>query len=267
MKNTHAFTLVELSIVLVMLGVLTGGVVAGQSLIRSAELRGLTSQISEYKMALITFDSKYSAIPGDMANATRYWGARDGGDGLGTDCTDNESVDELTCNGSGNGNIEFNYETPRFWQHLSNAGMIEGHYTGIGYKNTTLHEGIVIGTNYPETPINGVTFQVRGSRTWAVGNPAHFSDEFPIHFYLGTIACHINPHCAFLTGEEAWSVDTKIDDSKPASGEIRTYKGGATPGWASTSKDCATTDDPATAEYNVAASGEGCALVFLFDYF
>src|SRR3569833_319215 len=69
-----AFTLVELSIVLVILGLLDGGVHTGQSLIRAAELRSVTTQYQRFLTAVQTFRDKYFALPGDMTNAHSYWG-------------------------------------------------------------------------------------------------------------------------------------------------------------------------------------------------
>ena len=68
------FSLVELSIVLVILGLLTGGILAGQNLIRAAELRSVTTQFQNYHAAVMTFRDKYFALPGDMANAEDFWG-------------------------------------------------------------------------------------------------------------------------------------------------------------------------------------------------
>lgn len=59
-----AFSLVELSIVLVILGLLTGGILAGQSLIRAAELRAVSTEYSRYITATQSFRDKYFAVPG-----------------------------------------------------------------------------------------------------------------------------------------------------------------------------------------------------------
>lgn len=96
-----AFSLVELSIVLVILGLLTGGILAGQSLIRASELRAVVTEYERYIAASHTFRDKYMAIPGDMANATRFWGddaalCADAGITNGT---------PGTCNGNANGSI------------------------------------------------------------------------------------------------------------------------------------------------------------------
>ena len=129
-----AFSLVELSIVLVILGLLTGGILAGQNLIRAAELRSVTTQMTQYRTAFYTFRDKYFAIPGDMRNAIDFWGAQDGADGVGLDCFNDPSSTQATCNGDGDGDIQLYpmTETYRAWQHLANAGLIEGTYTGAG---------------------------------------------------------------------------------------------------------------------------------------
>ncbi|PZP83692.1 MAG: type II secretion system protein, partial [Azospirillum brasilense] len=58
---THGFSLVELSIVLVILGLLTGGILGGQSLIRAAELRTISTDANRYITAAQTFRDKYFA--------------------------------------------------------------------------------------------------------------------------------------------------------------------------------------------------------------
>ena len=72
MKN--GFTLLELSIVMVIIGLIIGGITVGQDLIRSAELNSVVTDINKYKTAINTFNLKYNAMPGDMSNATSYWG-------------------------------------------------------------------------------------------------------------------------------------------------------------------------------------------------
>src|ERR1700746_416796 len=68
------FTLIELSIVLVIIGLIVGGVLVGQDLIRAAEVRATISQIEKYNTAVNTFRGKYNALPGDLnaAAATAF---------------------------------------------------------------------------------------------------------------------------------------------------------------------------------------------------
>src|ERR1700754_5054766 len=103
-RHRHGFTLVELSIVLVILGLLVGGVLAGQSLIRAAELRSISTDTTQYRTALFSFREKYNALPGDMINATSFWGDRATG---AESCADGAIANGTpgTCNGNGNGMI------------------------------------------------------------------------------------------------------------------------------------------------------------------
>ena len=99
--KASGFSLVELSIVLVILGLLVGGVLTGQSLIRAAELRSVTTEYGKYSTAIRAFKDKYFALPGDMTNAIAFWGPA-------PDCADTATTagtGTQTCNGDGNNNI------------------------------------------------------------------------------------------------------------------------------------------------------------------
>ncbi len=100
---TNGFSLVELSIVLVILGLLTGGILSGQNLIRAAELRAVTTEFSAYQTAVMTFKDKYFALPGDMRNATDFWGSAGGSGVIGDGCEAGTPTGTQTCNGNGDG--------------------------------------------------------------------------------------------------------------------------------------------------------------------
>jgi prepilin-type N-terminal cleavage/methylation domain-containing protein len=68
------FTLIELSIVLVIIGLLVGGILTGRDLILSATIRSQTSQFQEIETQINAFRLKYGCLPGDCANATDYFG-------------------------------------------------------------------------------------------------------------------------------------------------------------------------------------------------
>lgn len=99
----HGFSLVELSIVLVILGLLVGGVLTGQSLIRAAELRSVSTEFAKYQAAVNTFRDKYFALPGDMNNATSFWGK----DNVACAAHTGTAATPGTCNGDGNGLSEY----------------------------------------------------------------------------------------------------------------------------------------------------------------
>src|SRR5438046_6702163 len=88
-KRETGFTLIEIAIVLVIIGLLLGGVLKGQELITGARVRNLISQQDGIKAAFFGFQDRYRALPGDYASA-----------GTNINCT------PLCANGNGNGRIE-----------------------------------------------------------------------------------------------------------------------------------------------------------------
>lgn len=255
----RAFSLVELSIVLVILGLLTGGILAGQSLIRAAELRSVVSDIQRYSTAVMTFRDRYMALPGDMSNATRFWGALDGNDGLGSDCYDAYSTSTATCNGNGNGAVWFNDgqaenapEGFHAWKHMANAGLIEGSYTGR--RGAELRQGIP-GVNIPASRIRNAGYMFESIEIGA-GHVEWYEGVYNPIFFFGSVRPALGPADPVLTAVEAWNIDTKLDDGRPASGRVLTSHNIA---------NCVTPTGNAnrnTAQYAVAASGIACAFMF-----
>ena len=201
------FSLVELSIVLVILGLLVGGVLSGQSLIRAAELRRVTADAERFMAAHRTFQDKYFALPGDMPNATAFWGTA-AGNGRDTACRDFSSTGLPTCNGNGDGLIDDKsviYEEMRYWQHLANAGLIEGSYTGT-YNSSGL----------PYTPGGNLpSGRVNSSAIWYIYSDT--PNETPIYLFQSDDSSQT------LKPEEAWKIDSKLDDGIPNTGKVRAY--------------------------------------------
>ena len=75
----NGFTLIELSIVIVIIGLIVAGVVGGQTLVKQAKLRSIITDVQKTQTIINTFFLEYGAMPGDMPNASNYWtGAYDG---------------------------------------------------------------------------------------------------------------------------------------------------------------------------------------------
>lgn len=124
MRNKQSgFTLIEIAIVLVIIGLLLGGVLKGQELITSARVRNLISQQDGIKAAYFGFQDRFRALPGDYSQATL-------------------NINQANANGNGDGQIQTGAAAPvpalagfqpnediAVWEHLSRAGFINGAYT------------------------------------------------------------------------------------------------------------------------------------------
>ncbi len=73
--SCYGFTLVELSIVLVIIGLIVGGILFGKTLIQQAEIRSAISRLQTFETAYLTFQTKYNCIIGDCKNATDFFGS------------------------------------------------------------------------------------------------------------------------------------------------------------------------------------------------
>ena len=112
----QGFTLIEIAIVLVIIGLLLGGVLKGQELITSARVRNLISQQEGVKAAYFGFLDRYRALPGDYSAAsTNINGAVANGNNNG----------QITALGVALATID---EDIAAWEHLSKAGFINGSY-------------------------------------------------------------------------------------------------------------------------------------------
>ncbi len=109
MRNQHGFTLIEIAIVLVVIGLLLGGIIKGRSFIDSAKMKNVTKQAESLSAAIYGYQDQYSYVPGDDNAANSRWGS--------------------ATNGNANGRIngqEYRYAP----QHLALAGLITGSYDG-----------------------------------------------------------------------------------------------------------------------------------------
>lgn len=213
------FSLVELSIVLVILGLLVGGILGGQALIKSAELRSVTTEQAQWVTAVNSFKERYFQLPGDISNATAFWGAADtsaAGEcaAPGTDV----GTGTQTCNGNRDGWVDEDYEEVRFWQHLSNAGLISGDYTGVAGPAGLTH--VVPGLNSPVSKFgNGVGWST-DDEDESLSDSSDFDGVYGHSFMIGSGRSSGEADGDVFTAEELWNIDTKIDDGKPGQGHF-----------------------------------------------
>lgn len=239
------FTLIEMSIVLVIIGLLIGGIITGQSLIKTAELQSVISDMQTYKQAYNIFKTKYNCIPGDCARATELFGAANS-DFNACAALTTPSTGKLTCNGNGNGQIggsivTTQYETFRFWQHLVNANLIKGNYTGVAGSLGGFDA--VPGINTPVASIVGTGFDIIYWDT-ATGNSANYAMNYGNVFSFGKklqgLALGFGE--GVFTPKEAFAIEKKIDDGFPATGFLIAKTSPYT--WNSTdTKSCSTSVD------------------------
>jgi prepilin-type N-terminal cleavage/methylation domain-containing protein len=256
----HAFSLVELSIVLVILGLLVGGILAGQSLIRASELRSISSEQAKFAAAMHAFRDKYFAIPGDMVNATSFWGVIGAGPQCVTPALD-IGTGTQTCNGDGNGLVAgtsdlttsstYLYESFRLWQQLASAGLIEGSYSGVAGPG---------GTSHYLPGQNGAAGRIPGSG-WVItfgpitaGSTVDYTGTSGHYMQLGATSASATPNLKLLTPQESWNLDKKMDDGKPGLGRMRIKY------W----DDCtlATAETDLDADYDLSKSTIECVLKF-----
>lgn len=200
------FTLVELAIVIVIIGLIVGGVVGGQSLIDSAKRQEIMKNLKAYETGVNAFILEYGGMPGDFNEAEDYWG------GANTD------------NGDGDRYIESNAESIDFWNHLGLAEIVPGSFD---HTATTF----VGGTSTPETgePFMYIVFHgcevidCNTSNSW-VSN--YLSSRSPVTL-VGNFSSILDVEVAEFTdvisglsNKDVKAIDKKIDNDNPINGRI-----------------------------------------------
>jgi prepilin-type N-terminal cleavage/methylation domain-containing protein len=192
-QNQAGFTLVELSIVLVIIGLIVSGVLAGQALIQQAKLRSQIRQIEELNLALGAFQGKFNFLPGDLPNPTRFF----------------STITGVTANGNGLISGAVNSGTTEagvaIWQLYLSKLVQEKADAAAGTVRSKLDNGLGIVLNSSTSTNNYFFFGHRASVN-ASGN-----------FVVATNAFTLG---AGLTGVESYALDSKLDDGAPATGNV-----------------------------------------------
>ena len=193
MKNNQSgFTLIEIAIVMVIIGLLLGGVLKGQAMINSAKVRALNNNVDGITAAWFAFQDRYRTFPGDMLIATAA---------VQIDAT-------IAVGGNNNGVVAAGAEAGAVWLHLARAGFISGSYTGL----TT---GAIV-YDCPTTVCPDNRFQLG----FVIVNSA-------ITFPAPAVAAHRLYTGSNIPVTIVAELDRKIDDGIPTTGSVR---GGANNG-------------------------------------
>lgn len=214
-RNQSGFTLIEIAIVLVIIGLLLGGVLKGQELINSAKVKNLATDFRNIPVFIYGYQDKFKALPGDdptigtanthIANATAC-----GPTGTATAiCTPGNGL----INGFWN-DYNAGSEAYLFWQHVRLAGLTSG--------STTIPATPGVGDGY--RPVNGAGGEVGVmSGTSVAGAAPVYADAAKTTPIRGTyIICSPN-----ILGKFAKQLDIQLDDGNTAGGSMMAFAGTA----------------------------------------
>jgi Tfp pilus assembly major pilin PilA len=266
-KNSNAFsafTLVELAIVIVIIGLLVGGVLAGQELIKQAKWRSAMKEIEGYKGAMATFFGKYDCLPGDCAQGFRFFGASCGTDVI---IASSPASARNGCNGNGD-KVITTAEGQLSWKHLSFGKMIKGSFTSpyVGLVATNVN-----------IPSSAIADNVGTSIFFSQGNPStttacgfqYCAGEMNVRggmlgknvFNMGnTNQSSEFSRGAFMTPIDMFEFDVKFDDGLYYSGAISGFNGGLS---ATEWGTCVDHNNRVYANNNVTHQNKpGCRIVF-----
>lgn len=206
-KENEGFTLVELSIVLVIIGLIVGGVLVGQDMIKSAEIRSTIAQVQGYDTAVNVFKDKYSQLPGDISSTqattlglTTRTGAAGRGDGSGL-------ITALPANPTYLG-----HETALFWRDLSQLNVISNSFNAATDALATLATADAVKTMLPEAKLKRGNFITVYSSSGK--NYYEITGVSAVAAGVYTLTTNLSP-------QEAMNLDTKLDDGLPLTGAAR----------------------------------------------
>jgi prepilin-type N-terminal cleavage/methylation domain-containing protein len=213
-RNQSGFTLIEIAIVLVIIGLLLGGVLKGQELINSARVKNLATDFRNIPIFIYGYQDKFKALPGDDVNVTTHLPTPPA-----ATCTPIATAGKCML---GNGMIEGNWndqtnasESYMFWQHVRLAGLASG-----STDPTTA-------STYLPTNAAGGFIGIQSGTTNIAATPIKDTTNTAIHGSY--IICSDG-----ILGKFVKQLDTQMDDGKTESGSMMAVPTGSALGTTAT---------------------------------
>ncbi len=204
-QKNQGFTLIEIAIVLVIIGLLLGGVLKGQELINSAKVKSYATDFRNIPVYVYGYQDRFRALPGDDVSV----GSHVTGGTLAT-AVAGTVVGDGVINGAWNSNTDTN-ESCLFWQHVRLANLAPGP-TAVDCSAT--------GVYYPKNT-NGGQIGIQSNASFAtITGPTAMTGSY--------IICSAN-----ILGSFVLQLDVTMDDGNPETGSMRAILNSAIPGVAS----------------------------------
>jgi len=213
-NNQQGFTLVELSIVLVIIGLLIGGILAAQSMINTTKIQSFTRQIGQFDAAVVNFQDKYGALPGDSA---RFNSAVGDSDGLIDSGITTTAPTAATYVG----------ETANVWLQLNLSGLKREEGTsnyGTSY---------VVGTDFPRAKVgtNTTGIIIFGESASTLLGTTITANAYIVADCSEMVSTTLDCKSG-LSGADAIAIDNKLDDGIGTTGSTRGFDGADVVTWA-----------------------------------
>lgn len=260
-KSQAGFTLVELAIVMIIIGLLIGGVLKGQQLITNAQITSTVAQVKAIDAATTSFRDQFNGMAGDILTPENRIGNCPAAGNCGIDGNGDGKVNTIATPGS---SLTFaaapanTTEQLGYWAQLQAAGLL----TGVNAPTAATGATGGWGGYAPASKIQGGGFDVgynAGGATLQSATQGGLVEPAGEYLALhGTAAAAVGGTAgdSFLTPNQAARIDTKIDDGVPNSGTV----------WAAanTQANC-TNGTIATSIYSEALTAAGCSLYIQFQ--